>query len=267
MRDMSTPAQLDALENRDLDVGFVRLPVSRPDLAASPVLRDRLVIALGPFTRGNPRGGLNALAREPFIVVSRAGLRPRQCYASAFSWRRGRDAGVNRGARARREALVREKILADWGSWVNFVHHRGFDQIHRADSHQPAATTPYRSHLPALTGRHGRPRGWPGSTKPYRVSPGPQTRRRGGARLSITGSRLGSHSVWTPIRPAPTMTGSRRAARNWSRVTSRSPGSGRLQGMTGKQPFEAFVSAHGGAGLRPLRAFLRDATVWKGEPR
>ncbi len=72
MRDMSTPAQLDALENRDLDVGFVRLPVSRPDLASSPVLRDRLVIALGPFTRGNPRGGLNALAREPFIVVSRA---------------------------------------------------------------------------------------------------------------------------------------------------------------------------------------------------
>src|SRR5438132_7220816 len=129
--------------------------------------------------------------------------------------------------------------------------YRGFDQIHRADSHQPAATTPYRSHLPALTGRHGRPRGWPGSTKPYRVSPGPPTRRRGGARLRITGSRLGSHSVWTPIRPAPTMTGSRRAARNWSRVTSRSPGSGRLQGMTGKQLFEAFVSAHGGAGLRP----------------
>src|SRR5260370_34184413 len=47
------------------------------------------------------------------------------------------------------------------------------------------------------------------------------------------------------------MTGSRRAARNGSRVTSRSPGSRRLQGMTGKQPFEAFVSAHGGAGLRP----------------
>src|SRR5260370_22799514 len=67
-------------------------------------------------------------------------------------------------------------------------------------------------------------------------------------------SESGSAAVWTPIRPAPTMTGSRRAARNWSRVTSRSPGSGRLQGMTGKQPFEAFVSAPGGAGLRrPLR--------------
>src|SRR5260370_35006031 len=67
-------------------------------------------------------------------------------------------------------------------------------------------------------------------------------------------SESGSAAVWTPIRPAPTMPGSRRAARNWSRVTSRSPGYGRLQGVTGKQPFEAFVSAPGGAGLRrPLR--------------
>ena len=70
-------------------------------------------------------------------------------------------------------------------------------------------------------------------------------------------------AIWAADRPAstcgsycapartyrlPTMTGRRRAARNWLRVTSRSRGSGRLQGMTGKQPFEAFVSAHGALG-------------------
>ena len=37
--------------------------------------------------------------------------------------------------------------------------------------------------------------------------------------------------------------------------------------MTGKQPFEAFVSTHGELGCGHPQAFLRDATVWKGEPR
>ena len=40
------------------------------------------------------------------------------------------------------------------------------------------------------------------------------------------------------------------SGRNWLRVASRSRGSGRLQGMTGTQQFEAIVSAHGGAGPR-----------------
>lgn len=71
MRDMSTPAQLDALENQDLDVGFVRLPVARGEIAVAPILSDRLVIALGPRSRCNPRLGLRALAREPFVAVAR----------------------------------------------------------------------------------------------------------------------------------------------------------------------------------------------------
>lgn len=72
MREMSTPAQLEALENRALDVGFVRVPVSTADLSAFPLFRDRLVVAVGPYTRGTPRGGLEAFARSPFIAVARS---------------------------------------------------------------------------------------------------------------------------------------------------------------------------------------------------
>ena len=45
LEDMSSPAQLDALERGTLDVGFVRLPIDRP-LAHIPVVEDRLVLAV-----------------------------------------------------------------------------------------------------------------------------------------------------------------------------------------------------------------------------
>lgn len=99
MRDMSTPAQLDALENHALDVGFVRLPVSRPDISASPVLRDRLVIAVGPYTRSTPRSGLKSFAREPFIVVARSASAShydhvlRTCRAAGFTPRIAQEVG------------------------------------------------------------------------------------------------------------------------------------------------------------------------------
>jgi DNA-binding transcriptional LysR family regulator len=70
LRDMSTPAQIEALERGTIDVGFVRLPVERPGLVAIPVLEERLVIAVQRGTR--VRGGLAGLRDEPFVLVSRA---------------------------------------------------------------------------------------------------------------------------------------------------------------------------------------------------
>lgn len=57
LRDMSTPAQLDALERGGLDVGFVRLPLDRR-LAHIPVVEDRLVLAVPEARRAE-------LARRP----------------------------------------------------------------------------------------------------------------------------------------------------------------------------------------------------------
>ena len=91
MREMSTPAQLDALENRSLDVGFVRLPVPATDLSAFPLFRDRLVVAVDPHTRRSAREGLQSFARSPFIVVARSASASlydhmlRTCRAAGFT--------------------------------------------------------------------------------------------------------------------------------------------------------------------------------------
>jgi len=70
MRDMSTPNQIEALEQGDIDVGFVRLPVERPSLVTVPVLEERLVAAI---PQGMPyRKGLSGLRNEPFVVISRS---------------------------------------------------------------------------------------------------------------------------------------------------------------------------------------------------
>jgi DNA-binding transcriptional LysR family regulator len=69
MRDMSTPDQIDALEQGDIDVGFVRLPVESLNLVAVPVLEETFVAAI---PRGMPyRKGLYSLRNEPFVVISR----------------------------------------------------------------------------------------------------------------------------------------------------------------------------------------------------
>jgi len=93
MREMSTPAQLDALENRTLDAGFIRLPVpvSAVQLSAWPLFRDRLVVAVGPYSRKSPRGGLKSFARAPFIAVARSSSASlydhvlRTCSAAGFT--------------------------------------------------------------------------------------------------------------------------------------------------------------------------------------
>jgi DNA-binding transcriptional LysR family regulator len=67
--DMSTPRQIDALLAGELDVGFVRLPISHPHLATRKVLEERLTIAAST----NFRGPLTVvgLREQPFVMVAR----------------------------------------------------------------------------------------------------------------------------------------------------------------------------------------------------
>jgi DNA-binding transcriptional LysR family regulator len=70
MRDMSTPNQIEALHQGEIDVGFVRLPVESAELVTVPVLEEMLVAAI---PRGMPcRKGLPDLRNEPFVVISRS---------------------------------------------------------------------------------------------------------------------------------------------------------------------------------------------------
>jgi DNA-binding transcriptional LysR family regulator len=70
MRDMSTPDQIEALEDGNIDVGFVRLPVERDELVSVPVLEETLVAAIPSGM--TCRGGLPSLRKEPFVVISRS---------------------------------------------------------------------------------------------------------------------------------------------------------------------------------------------------
>jgi DNA-binding transcriptional LysR family regulator len=71
LRDMSSPAQVEALRRGDIDLGFVRLPLAGRDLASLPVLRERLVAAVGAGSTQRA-AGLASLAAEAFVVCSRA---------------------------------------------------------------------------------------------------------------------------------------------------------------------------------------------------
>jgi DNA-binding transcriptional LysR family regulator len=69
MRDMSTPNQIEALEQGEIDVGFVRLPVESSSLITVPLLEETFVAAI---PRRMPyRKGLSSLRNEPFVVLSR----------------------------------------------------------------------------------------------------------------------------------------------------------------------------------------------------
>jgi DNA-binding transcriptional LysR family regulator len=72
MRDMSSPAQLQALRSEEIELGFVRMPVTDATLECTPVHRERLVAAVGPGAGWRDRTGLASLAEEPFVVCSRA---------------------------------------------------------------------------------------------------------------------------------------------------------------------------------------------------
>jgi DNA-binding transcriptional LysR family regulator len=74
LRSLTTPQQIEALYTGRTDVGFVTASLSHdPILATEPVQRDQLMLAV---PRGNPLAtrrtvSMNALAAEPFIMVSR----------------------------------------------------------------------------------------------------------------------------------------------------------------------------------------------------
>ena len=66
LRDMSTKEQLAALENHELDVGFLRLPLG-PPWATQAVIEDEVVLV---SNRQNPRDCLTDCRDLPFILVS-----------------------------------------------------------------------------------------------------------------------------------------------------------------------------------------------------
>jgi len=72
LRDMSTPDQVEGLASRQIDIGFVRLPVTAERLVVRPVLDERLVLAIGPRSPWTPRTGLRSVATEPFIIITRS---------------------------------------------------------------------------------------------------------------------------------------------------------------------------------------------------
>jgi DNA-binding transcriptional LysR family regulator len=66
--------QIEALKRGELDVGFVRAPLSEPELASETVRTERLVLALPADHRLaiRERIALSAVAREPFVFFPRA---------------------------------------------------------------------------------------------------------------------------------------------------------------------------------------------------
>jgi DNA-binding transcriptional LysR family regulator len=72
LREMSTPGQVAALIGGQIDIGFVRLPVSDARIETRPILHERLVAALAGQTPWRARAGLASLAAEPFITIARS---------------------------------------------------------------------------------------------------------------------------------------------------------------------------------------------------
>jgi DNA-binding transcriptional LysR family regulator len=72
MRDMSSPGQLQALERDEIDLGFVRMPITGASLVWAPILHERLVAATGLRSAWVERAGLRSLAQVPFVIHARA---------------------------------------------------------------------------------------------------------------------------------------------------------------------------------------------------
>jgi DNA-binding transcriptional LysR family regulator len=72
LQDMASVAQLAALQQEAIDVGFVRLPVREPGIESQPLLRERLVAAVGPAAVFRPAAGLASLREAAFVVCARS---------------------------------------------------------------------------------------------------------------------------------------------------------------------------------------------------
>jgi DNA-binding transcriptional LysR family regulator len=72
MRDMSTPAQIAALLEGNIDIGIVRLPIAHTELDSLPLFHEQLVVATSGSLSYNSRQGLAALRNQPFVFFPRA---------------------------------------------------------------------------------------------------------------------------------------------------------------------------------------------------
>jgi len=72
MRDMSTPSQVAALLNAELDVGILRMPIAHPELASIPLFREHLVLVTPATIPYGGREGLTGFQNRPFILIARA---------------------------------------------------------------------------------------------------------------------------------------------------------------------------------------------------
>jgi len=89
VRNMSTSDQLQALSDRTIDIGFVRLPVTADNIETVPLLRERLMVVLGK-QHADPADGLSELRAAPFVLPCRADSASfydhvfRTCHAAGF---------------------------------------------------------------------------------------------------------------------------------------------------------------------------------------
>lgn len=68
VRNMSSSDQTEALLNRKIDVGFVRLPVGSDNIEAEPIVKERLMIVMSESATYDAKKGLAALSDAPFII-------------------------------------------------------------------------------------------------------------------------------------------------------------------------------------------------------
>jgi DNA-binding transcriptional LysR family regulator len=72
MQDMSTPAQISALLEREIDIGILRLPAAHTELESLPLIDERLVAVTARTIPYQPRKGLASLQERPFIMLRRS---------------------------------------------------------------------------------------------------------------------------------------------------------------------------------------------------
>lgn len=68
MRNMSTSDQIQALCERRIDVGFVRLPIRHADVETIPVVKERLMVVMSDQSTYATKKGLAAFHDAPFIL-------------------------------------------------------------------------------------------------------------------------------------------------------------------------------------------------------
>ena len=71
VRNMSTSDQIEALGDRRIDIGFVRLPIRTGDIETIPIVKERLMIVLREDSTFDARKGLAGLSHAPFILPCR----------------------------------------------------------------------------------------------------------------------------------------------------------------------------------------------------